>query len=169
MFLLGYHRWPVQNAKWYRLIQSRSVANWPILYPTSVKESPERLTKFICGFLKCHSVCSNIWEVSFATTLLILMPLTRKWFGWTHLWLNFLFSFIQAAEDIHSFPFSKLSKHEIVWKQRTTFLNRAREIPEDTLSQKRSSVCTKRENWYYLKYNCYRPLRRKCGTVIARV
>ena len=41
-------------------------------------ESPQRLTKFICGFCRCHSVCSNIWEVSFVTTLLILMPLTRK-------------------------------------------------------------------------------------------
>ena len=24
-------------------------------------------------------------------------------------------------------------------------------------------LCTKRENWYYLKYNCYRLLRRECG------
>ena len=41
-----------------------------------MKESPWRLTKFICGFRKCHSVCSNIWEVSFVTTFLILMLLT---------------------------------------------------------------------------------------------
>ena len=33
----------------------------------------------------------------------------------------------QAAEEIHSFPSLKLSKHEIVWKQHTTFLNRARD------------------------------------------
>ena len=91
---LGYYRWPVQNSQWYRLIQPRSVATWPILYPASVKESPRRLTKFFCGFRKCHSVCSNIWEVSFVTTLLILIPLTRKCFGWVYLWLNFLFSLI---------------------------------------------------------------------------
>ena len=34
-----------------------------ILYPTSMTESPQRLTKFICGLSKCQSVCSNIWEV----------------------------------------------------------------------------------------------------------
>ena len=42
----------------------------------------------------------------------------------------------QAAEEIHSFPSLKLSKHEIVWKEHTTFFNRAREIPK--ASQKRS-------------------------------
>ena len=133
-FLLGSHRWPVQNSQWYRLIQLRSIATWPILYPTctSVNESPRRLTKFICSFRKCHSVCSNIWEVSFAMTLLILMPLTRKCFRWIQLWLNFLFSFI--GEKINKrlrrsirFPPLKLSKHEIVWKQHTTSLNRARD------------------------------------------
>ena len=48
------------------------------IYRTLVNESPQRLTKFICGFCMCHSVCSNIWEVSFVTTLLILIPLTQK-------------------------------------------------------------------------------------------
>ena len=33
----------------------------------------------------------------------------------------------QAAEEIDSFPSLKLSKHETVWKQHTTFLNRARD------------------------------------------
>ena len=33
----------------------------------------------------------------------------------------------QAAEEIHSFPPLKLSKHELVWKQHTKFLNRARD------------------------------------------
>ena len=60
-----------------RLIQPRSVSTWSLLYPTSVNESRQRLAKFICGFRKCHSVCSNISEVSFVTTLLILMLVTR--------------------------------------------------------------------------------------------
>ena len=77
---VGVNNKPVQTTR-YRLIQPRNVSTWPILYPTLVNESPQRLTKFICGFRKCHSVCSNIWEVPFATTLLILMPLTRKCFG----------------------------------------------------------------------------------------
>ena len=68
---VGVHNKQVQNTQWYWLIQPRSVSTWLTLYPTSVNESPQRLTKFICGFLKCHSVCSNIWEVSFVTTLLI--------------------------------------------------------------------------------------------------
>ena len=33
----------------------------------------------------------------------------------------------QEAEEIHSFPSLKLSKHELVWKQHTTFLNQARD------------------------------------------
>ena len=33
----------------------------------------------------------------------------------------------QAAEEIHSFPSLKLSKHEIALKQHTTFLNRTRD------------------------------------------
>ena len=33
----------------------------------------------------------------------------------------------QAAEEIHSFPSLKLSKHELVWKQHTKFLNWARD------------------------------------------
>ena len=133
-FLLGYHHWLVQNWQWYRrLIQPRSVATWPILYPASVKESPRTVTKFICGFRKCHSVYSNIWEVSFVTKLLILMPLTRKCSGWIHLWLNFWLVLFhrqenkQAAEEIRSFPSLKLSKHEIVWKQHPTSLSRARD------------------------------------------
>ena len=83
---VGVNNNPVQTIQWYRLIQPRSVSTWPILYPKSVNESPRRLTKFVCGFCKCHSVCSNIWEVSSVTTLLILMPLTLKYFGWIHLW-----------------------------------------------------------------------------------
>ena len=33
----------------------------------------------------------------------------------------------QAGEEIHSLPYLKLSKHEIVWKQHTGILNRARD------------------------------------------
>ena len=71
-----------------------------------------------------------------------------------------------AAEEIHSFPSLKLSKHEIVWKLHTTFFNRAKEDWKKICCQKRV-ICSKRENWYYLNYNCYRPLRRECG--IARM
>ena len=67
----------------------------------------------------------------------------------------------QAAEEIHSFPSWKLSKHEIVWQQHATFLNRAK------IRCHKSVLYTRRENWYYLKYNCYRLLRRECG--IARM
>ena len=68
----------------------------------------------------------------------------------------------QAAEEILSFPSLKLSKHEIVWKPHTTFFNRARDDSKEIHCHK-SVLCTKRENWYYLTYNCYRPLRRECG------
>ena len=131
-----------------------------------MNESPQRLTKFICSFCKCHSVCSNIWEVSFVTTLLLLMPLTWKWFRWIRLWTSCSLSHKgqnkQAAdhEKIHSFPSLKLSKHEIVWKQHTTFLNRAR---DDSIRYAVTKVffALKKENWYYLEYNCNCPLRQE--------
>ena len=92
------------------------------LYPTSVNESPQRLPKFICGFRKCHSVCSNIWEVSSVTTLLIS-------------------EMFRMTTNVN---LEKISK------------------------RLRSVLCTKRENWYiYLKYNCYRALRREFS--IARM
>ena len=47
----------------------------------AAKDTTKRLTKFICGFLKCHSVRCNSSEGPFVTTLLILMPLIRKCFG----------------------------------------------------------------------------------------
>ena len=50
------------------LIKPRSVTTRPILYSTSANETLPRLTKYICGFRKCHIVCSNICEVSFVTT-----------------------------------------------------------------------------------------------------
>ena len=96
---------------------------------------------------------------------LILMPLTRKCFGLIYI-CELLVLFRrgenkQVAEEIHSFPSLKLSQHEIVWKPHTTFFNRARGDSKKIHCHK-SVLCTKMENWYYLKCNCYRPLRREC-------
>ena len=68
----------------------------------------------------------------------------------------------QVTDEIHSFPSLKLSKHEIVWKPHTTFFNQVSGDSKKICCHK-SVLCTKRENWYYLKYNCYRPLRREWG------
>ena len=68
---------------------------------------------------------------------------------WANTSVNF---YKQAAEEIHWFPSLKLSKHEIVWKQHTKFLKRASGWFQKTGCRK-SVLCTKRENWYYLKYN----------------
>ena len=52
----------------------------------------------------------------------------RTRFPWSNLYVLFhREENKQAAEEIHSFPSLKLSKHEIGWKQHTTFLNRARD------------------------------------------
>ena len=118
---------------------------------------------------KCHSVCSNIWKVSFVTTVLILMPLTRKLSGKYICELLVLFhrgENKQTAEEINPFPTLKLNKHEIVWKQHTTFFNRARDNSKIYVVTK-AFFALKEKNWYYLKYNCYCPLRRECG--IARM
>ena len=136
--------------------------NFP-LYPTSVKESLRRLTKFICGFRKCHSVCSNIWEVSFVTTLL-----TRKCFGWIHLWLNFLFSFI--GEKIKKGLGRCMRFLFKAWQTRNSLIT-AHDIFNRARDDSKGYAVTKeffaRENWYYLKYNCYRPWIQECG--IARM
>ena len=136
-----------------------------------MKESPQRLTKFICGLRKCHIVCSSIWEVSFVMTSLNLMLLTRKCFRWIHLWLNFSFSFI--GEKINKRPRTsirfaslKLSKHKIVLKTAHDIFEPSQELFQKIRCPK-SVFCTKMENWYYLKYNCNRPLRQDCG--IARM
>ena len=103
-------------------------------------------------------------SATLSTKLLILMPLTRKCFGWIHLWTSRSFhrgENKQAPEAILWFPSLKLSKHEIVWKPHTTFFNRARGDSKKIHCHK-SVLCTKMENWYYLKCNCYRPLRREC-------
>ena len=72
----------------------------------------------------------------------------------------------QATEEIHSFQWSfpslKLRKHEIAWKPHTTFFNRVGGDSKKIRCHK-SVLCNRRENWYYLKYNCYRPLKRECG------
>ena len=77
------------------------------------------------------------------------MPLTRKCFGWIHLWTSCSF-------------------HEIVWKPHKTFCNRARGDSKKIRCQKRV-LCTKRENRYYLKCNCYRPLGRECGIALRNL
>ena len=62
-------------------------------------------------------------SATLSTKLLILMPLTRKCFGWIHLWTSRSFhrgENKQAPEAILWFPSLKLSKHEIVWKPHTT-------------------------------------------------
>ena len=53
-------------------------------FPVAVRVSKTRV------LYKLPIVCSNVWEVSFVTTLLILMPLTRKCFGGLHLWTSFI-------------------------------------------------------------------------------
>ena len=67
----------------------------------------------------------------------------------------------QATEEILSFPSLKLSKHEIVWKTHTTFFNRVWGDSKKIRCHI-SVLWTKRENWYYLKNNCHRPLRQEC-------
>ena len=52
----------------------------------------------------------------------------KDWQNWTSDWTSFFFQRggnKQAAEEIYWFPSLKLSKHEIVWKQYTRFLNLA--------------------------------------------
>ena len=128
--LLGYHHYigvnnkPVQNSQWYRLIQARSGSAWPILYPTSLNKSPQRLTKFICAFRKCH-VSAAIFE-KFLWSRHYWLLLTRKCFRWIHLWTSCSLSYRrnnkQVAEEIHSFSSFNLSKHKINWKQHTTII-----------------------------------------------
>ena len=71
----------------------------------------------------------------------------------------------QATEEIHSFPSLKLSKHERIRNSLKTAHNIFSRVG---VIQKRYAVtkalfALKGKNWYYLKYNCYCPLRRECG------
>ena len=109
------------------------------------------LRSFFCHITNFNAANSEMFRVTtFVTELLVLF----------HRGENSQNK--QAAEEIHSFPSLKLSKHEIVWNQHTEFLNRARDDSKRYAVTK-AFLCTKRENWYYLKNNCYRPLRRECN------
>ena len=108
---------------------------------------------------------AHIWEVSFVTTCRQFGNVSGEYI------CELLVLFHrgenkQAEEEIHSFLSLKLSKHEIVWKQHTTSLNRARDDSKRYAVTK-ALFALKRENWYNLKCNCYHPLRRECG--IARM
>ena len=129
-------------------------------------ESPQRLTKFICGFRKCHSVCSNVWEISFVTTLLRVMLLTRKGnvLGEYICELLVLFHRGEINKGLRrsiSFPRLKFSKHEIVWKQHATFLNRAKDDSKRCAVIK-AFLALKGRTDITWNINCYRPLRREC-------
>ena len=87
---VGVHNKQVQNTQWHRLIQPRTLSTWPILYPTSVNESPQRLTTFICGFPRCHSVCSNIWEVYLCHDITYFNAANSEMFR-VNTFMNFLF------------------------------------------------------------------------------
>ena len=118
---------------------------------------PQCLQQYLGSFF-CHDI----------TTLRHFNAANSEMFR-VNTFVNFLFFSVgekinkqlKLTEEIHSLPSLKLSKHEIVWKPHTTFLNRVRGDSKKIRSHK-SVLCTKRENWYYLKYNCYRPLRREC-------
>ena len=82
--------------------------------------------------------------------------------------VNFLFFSVgekinkRLRRSIILCPSLKRSKHKIVWKPHTTFFNQARDDSKKICCHK-SILCTKRENWYYLKYNFFRLLRQECG------
>ena len=78
--------------------------------------------KFICGFRKRRSVCSNIWEVSFVTTLLILMPLTQKCFGGST-FVNFSFSLIGEKLNKQYKPRYKLARF-VCWNQSSEYFTK---------------------------------------------
>ena len=112
---------------------------------------PQCLQQYLRSFF-CHDITnfnaanSEMFQVNtFVTELLILFHRREN---------------KQAAEEIHSFPSFKLSKHEIVWKPHTTSLNRAR---DDSKRYAVTKAFFALKNWYYLKYNCYHQLRRECG------
>ena len=106
------------------------------------------------------------------TTLLILTPLTQNVSG------EYLCEFFvlfhreenkQVAEEIHSFPSLKHSRHKIVWKQHTTFLNPARDDSKRYMytATKAFFALKGRTDITWNMPDCYRPLRIDCG--IARM
>ena len=71
-----------------------SVSTRPISYPISVNEFPQRLTKFICGFCKCHSVCSNIFRSFFCHDITNFVNAANSEVFQVNTFVNFLFSFM---------------------------------------------------------------------------
>ena len=45
---------------WLRSILTKSIEDKQ-RYLADMNESPQRLIKLICAFIRCHGVCSNIW------------------------------------------------------------------------------------------------------------
>ena len=71
----------------------------------------------------------STWPILYPT---LVNEFPQRLTNWLTTLVNFLFSFVrgqtkQVVEKINSFPSLKLSKHEIVSKQYTTFFNQARD------------------------------------------
>ena len=86
---------------------------------------------------------------------------------WVNTFVNFLFSFIgekinKGLKRSISFPRFKFSKHEIVWKQHATFLNRAKDDSKRCAVTK-AFLALKGRTDITWNINCYHPLRRECG------
>ena len=55
---------------WLRSISTKSIEDKQ-RYLTDMNESPQRLIKSICAFIRCHGVCSYIWTFSWFLLLQI--------------------------------------------------------------------------------------------------
>ena len=84
---------------------------------------------------------------------------------WVNTFVNFLFSFI--GEKINKglrrsiyFPCLKFSKHEIVWKQHATFLNRAKDDSKRWAVTK-AFLALKGRTDNYLKYKLLSPVKTR--------
>ena len=59
-----------QRYWWLRSISTKSIEDKQ-RYLADMNESPQRLIKLICAFIRCHGVCSNIWAFSWFLLLQI--------------------------------------------------------------------------------------------------
>jgi len=121
--------------------------------------------KLIGGFSKYHGVCVNNSDVSFVTNLLVL-HVTNV--GKFRLNMNFVLSFIEGEtnkllrrSNRFSFSISTLANTQYSWNSRRHSLTQARE------DSRRYAVTVvflalKKENWHYLKCNCYPQPKREC-------
>jgi len=114
--------------------------------------------KLIGGFSKYHGVCGNNNKVSFVTNLLVLHVTNA---GKFRLNMNFVLSFIEEEtnkllrrSNMLPFSISTLANTQYLWNSRRHFLNRAREDSRRYVVTVAFFALTK-ENWRYLKYNCY--------------